>query len=415
MWTIQEVTLSAIQRTFLRCGSIEIPWPVLVIAVNALKAVRYKWGQWDEAMKLQKQLVTYMMVRRFPGSKAILDDNPGKLHNDPLVFDILAGTRKKLAGDEKDKIFALYGLFSELEIQFPKPDYTLPVEDVYRQATIAAIEHDKSLHILYHVPSDKRRTSLASWVPDWAEEGLDPGDPRYGVLNDRLAASGPGTPLFRFSNDQKALVLRGKIIDTIIFKADPLPDATSIALKLRAGVPPEGMRDTYIQHNHTATNILWSWVDISTWAEYPTSEPTKDALQRTLHQDQSEENTRFTADGSFTRWYETMTRANIERLDAMSAFKLFGTNRFHLSVLLFCSRKTFFRTGKAYFGTAPDPLPDSMQAGDVIALVSGLELPLVLRPVDGGYRLITHVYVHGMMYGESWPERQEQLEDIVLV
>jgi hypothetical protein len=119
---IQEVTLSAIQRTSFRCGSTEIPWPVLVIAVDALKAVHCKWGHWGEAMKLQKQLVTYIMVYRFPGSKAILDDNPGKRHNAPLVFDILASTRKKLTGDEKDKTFALLGLFTEPEIQFPKRD-----------------------------------------------------------------------------------------------------------------------------------------------------------------------------------------------------------------------------------------------------------------------------------------------------
>jgi hypothetical protein len=276
-------------------------------------------------------------------------------------------------------------------------------------------KYDKSLHILYHALSDKLRKSLASWVPDWAEQGLDPGDPRYGVLRNRLAASGPETPSFRFFNDKKFLVPRGKIIDTITFKADPLPDAKSIALKLRTGVPPEGIQDTCMQHNHTATNILWSWLNLSPWAKYPTSESSKDALQRTLHQDQSEENARFTADGSFTRWYDTMTRANIECLDATSAFKLFGANHFHLFVLLFCSRKAFFRTEKAYFDTAPDPLPDLMQAGDIIALVSGLEMSLVLRPVDGGYRLITHVYVHGMMYGESWPKGPEQLEDIVLL
>jgi hypothetical protein len=192
MWTIQEVTLSAFQKTILRCGSLEIPWPALFLVADVLKVVRYKWGRWKEATELQKQLTTYLITRRNPGSKAILDDNPGDVHNDPLVFDILANTREKLASNEKDKMFALCGLFTELKIPFPRPDYKLPVEDIYRQTTAASIRHDKVLHVLYHAPSDKRRKSLASWVPDWEEEGFEPTDGRYGVLRDRFTASGPG-------------------------------------------------------------------------------------------------------------------------------------------------------------------------------------------------------------------------------
>jgi hypothetical protein len=188
MWTVQEVTLSAFQRTFVRCGSLEIPWPVLIITLDAMRAVRYKWGRWEEATKLQKQLTIYMVARRIPGSKAIMDDNPRNVHNHPLAFDVLTGTREKLTGNKKDKVIALYGLFTEMEIPMPRPDYKLSVEDTYRQATAAAIRFDKTLYILYHVLSDKRRKTLASWVPDWAEPGFDCGDGRYGVLRSRFAA-----------------------------------------------------------------------------------------------------------------------------------------------------------------------------------------------------------------------------------
>lgn len=56
--------------------------------------------------------------------------------------------------------------------------------------------------------------------------------------------------------------------------------------------------------------------------------------------------------------------------------------------------------------------------GDVIAIVGNLGMPLLRRPVEGEYRLLTHVYVHGIMYGEAWPEREkeeDELEEIVLV
>ncbi|KAJ8118188.1 hypothetical protein OPT61_g794 [Boeremia exigua] len=433
MWTVQKVTLSAIQKTFLRCGAMEIPWPCLVIAVDALKAVDYKWGRWAEATKLQKQLTMYVVMRRIPGSKAILDDNRGNLHNDPLVFDILTGTRKKLAGDEKDKVIALYGLFKEMEIPFPAPDYSLPVEVIYRQATIASIRHDKGLFILYQAPSDKRRKSLASWVPDWADQGFDPKDGRHAILLDRFAASGAGRPLYRFSDNEKVLVLRGKIVDTVIYKTESLPNSASMALRVRAGVPPMEMRDTYMQHHHHTTSVLRSWVEVSKWTQYPTGEQSKDVLRRTLVQDNPEDDRKYNSDGNFDAWYDNMSLSEVElaakglasvgldsqqsldpNMELQTSFNLFAQNPFHTFTTVICSQKCFFYTEKTYFGTAPDPLPDSMQAGDVIVLISGLGMPLLLRRVEGGYRLISHIYVHGLMYGESWPE-DDELSDIRLV
>jgi hypothetical protein len=56
-----------------------------------------------------------------------------------------------------------------------------------------------------------------------------------------------------------------------------------------------------------------------------------------------------------------------------------------------------------------------MMPGDKIVIIRGLEMPLLLRPVENGYKLITHVYVHGMMYGEMWPQDEGCLEDIILL
>lgn len=435
MWTVQEVTLSAFQRTFVRCGSLEIPWPVLIIALDAMRAVRYKWGRWEEATKLQKQLTIYIVARRIPGSKAILDDNLGNVHNDPLAFDILTGTREKLAGNEKDKVIALYGLFAEMEIVMPKPDYNLSVEDIYRQATAAAIRFDKTLYILYHVPSDKRRKTLASWVPDWAERGFDRRDGRYGVLRSRFAASGPCLPLFRFSNNDKALILRGKIIDTVFFKAEPLSDMKAVVSSVHTGDLSDDTQALFLRNTDDAVKKLKSWVEVSTWSDYPTGESSKDALQRTLVQDLPEENGKYTADGSFPAWYHNMCKDDVqlaaERLDQLDlrfhaiggtkaaglsmSFRTFGRNPFHSFIMVSNSLKCFFYTENRYFGTAPDPLPDSMKAGDVVALISGLEMPLVLRSVEGGYRLITHVYLHGVMHGELWPNADSELRDIALL
>jgi hypothetical protein len=57
--------------------------------------------------------------------------------------------------------------------------------------------------------------------------------------------------------------------------------------------------------------------------------------------------------------------------------------------------------------------PHSIQVGDHIALFSGMPCPMVVRPHGQYHRLITPAYVHGIMYGEAWDEKDHQ--DIILV
>lgn len=452
MWTIQEISIAFVDRTFVRCGALEVPWAVLMIAQDGMKTSKYKWGRWAEATSLQKQFMTYLIVQRMPEARAMLDDGKGTYHNDPTVFDILTNTRKKQAGEPKDKVFALYGLMKELEVPFPKPDYSLSVEDAYREATVASIKYDKNLYILYHVPSDQRRPDLASWVPDFSEPGFDPDDPRYGVLRDRFAASGPGAPLYKFSEDHRTLTLRGKVIDTIIYTADAMPGTSEFVSSIGDGSVITERPDEYMKFIHETSAIFRAWVDISKWGDYPTGEQSKDALQRTLVADWPENNVTATTDNSFKEWYDSMNMdeldllaSGLERMglaeqlprvtawggaskryellrrmkeqisDETSSFMAFGSNAFASVALVWSAMRCFFYTENTYFGTAPDPLPDSIQTGDKIVLISGLEMPLVMRSVEGGFRLITHVYVHGIMYGEMWPEDGRELQDIVLV
>ena len=101
--------------------------------------------------------------------------------------------------------------------------------------------------------------------------------------------------------------------------------------------------------------------------------------------------------------------------DIAFTWRLFGTNAVHTLAHMSSSKNCLFYTRNYYFGTAPDPLPVSMMPGDEIAIIRGLEMPLLLRPVEGGYKVITHVYVHEMMYGEMWPEDEDYLKDTIML
>ena len=221
----------------------------------------------------------------------------------------------------------------------------------------------------------------------------------------------------------------------MLFKAEPLPNTKAVVSSVRVGDLSDDIQAQFLRTTDDAVKKLKSWIEISTWSDYPTGELSKDALQRTLVQDLPKENGKYTADDSFAAWYHNMCIDDVElaaeRLDRMNlrfhvvggtttadlsmTFRMFRRNPFHSFVMASNSLKCFFYTENRYFGTAPDPLPESMQAGDVIALVSGLEMPLMLRSVEGGYRLITHVYLHGVMHGELWPETDGELVEIALL
>jgi hypothetical protein len=51
----------------------------------------------------------------------------------------------------------------------------------------------------------------------------------------------------------------------------------------------------------------------------------------------------------------------------------------------------------------------------IAVVVSGLAHPLLLRPVEGGYKVLAHIYLRGIMYGEVWPGNDSILEDLILV
>lgn len=71
---------------------------------------------------------------------------------------------------------------------------------------------------------------------------------------------------------------------------------------------------------------------------------------------------------------------------------------FHFIVLRSMYGRSFFRTVDGYMGSGP---PDT-RAEDHVALISGYQLPMVIRPCGNAYRIVGAAYIHGFMYGEQW-------------
>jgi hypothetical protein len=283
VWTVQEVTLPLVENIIVRYGSIAFPWIFLLMAVNYLKITKYRWGKWNEATHLQKYISGFQMDKRQNGFRGIFDYEPNNVDLYQGILQILASARAKKATKPKDKIFALFGVMKELEVGLPLPNYQKSLQQVYTEAAIACINHDRCLHILFEAPSDNRRSKL----PSWCLIGVMPdGDPQIrGKLSSEkgFQAAGSTSPLRRFSPDQRRLLLSGRLIDSIHHRGAPLEFDSEFDLSFLSIASGKLEFPEFLRKIHPTFGVLRSWVDISSqYKEYPTGETVQIALRHTL-------------------------------------------------------------------------------------------------------------------------------------
>jgi hypothetical protein len=88
--------------------------------------------------------------------------------------------------------------------------------------------------------------------------------------------------------------------------------------------------------------------------------------------------------------------------DMTHIYLLFDTIQSH-QTHVFCT------TESGYIGM----VPQWSRVGDIICLIYGLDVPYVLREVEGRFRLVGNSYVHGLMDGQGLHLPRED-EDFVL-
>jgi len=292
---------------------------------------------------------------------------------------------------------------------------------------------------------------------------------RSPVTRDRFAASGSAEPRWKFTSNPQELIVYGKVVGTVIHRADSFATTPSLS------IPEVTERDATgriivaedLQNAYNIYKIMKEWVEVAyRVGSYPTGENVDNALKTTLLNDYASNNADPRANG-FHEWLALMRatereltvkaaplamllgatpvpqvgirtvvgallrpsrylakreqrRQQVENdvpielrtMLAMTANRCWG---YHSLAQFVSARKSFFRTDGGYFGTAPDMFPDSLQSGDVVALVAGLAMPVVLRKVESGFHLVSHCYVHGMMYGDVWERVEGQIDELTLI
>ncbi|KAL7954059.1 heterokaryon incompatibility domain-containing protein [Trichoderma compactum] len=386
-------------------SSVEVflfPWLYLAIALDMLRASDYKWGDWHSAMQLQAYLSRPLAEKR--------EGNGAK------------------CTDPKDRIFALFGIFQELDIIVPAPDYSETLGRIYAAATVACFTNDPCMEFLYHVPSENRRAGLPSWTVDWGDAAWTAADQRVTVTRKPFTASGMSSPSLQFSENTLRIQIQGSIVDRVRQVGQLLSVKSRQRSAINERLVWDGLRmganngwnlDDTAKDIHAAFEVFASWVDLASSARSQSSgedaENGRYALCETLLEYHSFEGTEqeiVNLKPSFWPWLEAIqvySSATMQQKPtpprSSTALESFLTltkgngSRFQLKIISTCQGKRFVITEDEEIGL----VPDIVQVEDFVALISGLHMPVILRPVNQGrFLYVCHAYIHGLMGGEKW-------------
>ena len=149
LWCWQEINVSS-RHTVLQCGRDQIRWTVFW---RAVLCIHNKERLPSVIFRERCRHIAYLTAEatRFPMS---------------ILLDL---SRSKECTDPRDKVYGVLGLTAPLFNASIKVDYSLPVEQVYKDAFLAHTGVTLRLELLKHCNLPKQSTRGPSWVPDWSK------------------------------------------------------------------------------------------------------------------------------------------------------------------------------------------------------------------------------------------------------
>ncbi|KAK1623393.1 heterokaryon incompatibility protein-domain-containing protein [Colletotrichum phormii] len=423
VWTLQE---AAYTNAFILC---------LDGGGEALSNILQNWGDAHRTHPGPTQLAIHM--RRKILSSLPADASDAVSAEEQKEAAEIAARRGKLnvyqlrwllylqSTEPRDKIYALRAVFPET---FGKVgvDYTDPVEKVYREATRQHILGQDTLTHLLLLGAEGGDTStstststsapstpfplvpdLPSWALNWSNHAMD----GRMLLDVPASSSRGGRPYYRFSPDTRTLYLKGRSVARV-------GDRISSKLPLfdHSFVLADNKED------------LLAWVGD---ARRVSQAFLSDILSPPPPTDASEDNQAANETASLTF---RSTRALLVRIlqanprtetDAASLYALQTPSALADAI---ASRQPstwlkigninaamgsgcMFLTSEGHFGfCVAEPEP-----GDLICVFSGLDFPFVVRSRGSGCVIVGYAVVDGVMDGEVWPDREDELTEWALV
>ncbi|KAI0552265.1 heterokaryon incompatibility protein-domain-containing protein [Xylaria curta] len=378
LWVIQEVNSNEDVR--LLCGGFQVSWDAAVVTASYIlrnATIHRHWG-----FPESNYSNAYYMRRRFWLQRVSLPS-------------LLNWGRSFKASEQLDRVYALMGMPSFTKMRIPwKADYSKSKQMLYEDVATKCIREMKDLRVLTYSQHSQEDKSFPSWVPQWDREAL------YEPINDSLtkvhwnASGDKGLPA---DTEIAAGVLRvnGVVFD-VVESVRPLGDATW----------------SHRQLDHPA-HQFWERQRRES-KTYPTGETNLEAFSFTMtaglgHDLRKALETRESFNADFAAYLSQLLRQSAHNPTAyrsvIAAGK--GGNWSHYDDLVHrkCGNRALLVTKRGYLGLGP-----ACQVGDYVCILRGGEVPFILRPTNGHFRLVGDAYIHGIMEGEGMvdPEMLKQ-------
>ncbi|KAE9363163.1 hypothetical protein N431DRAFT_550864 [Stipitochalara longipes BDJ] len=300
------------------------------------------------------------------------------------LFQTLCVVRSLQASNPRDKIFGVLGLSDHFKSILPTPDYDTSATKLFTNVAKTILVKTESLDILYEATTGTPVSSHPSWVPDWSQLPIMM---HCGLSS--FSAAHNSEAIFAFSLGDRELQVKGKRFDGI--GKIHFADLTAYGLRgsLEDRIP----------------GFLRSCEAGFTLTTYPTGESVEEALWRTfcwnLDNDGYSRASPERGDG-FREWHRLLI--SNDDLAIIVSGMLSQKDAFELIIN---QTTPLCTTAKGFLAA----VPCTTEVGDCIAILSGGNIPFVLRPTgDHYYRLVGPCYVHGIMDGEAFPEDAKDLE-----
>lgn len=298
------------------------------------------------------------------------------------LMDLLNETRELEATDPRDKMYALFPIYSDLYpggVQ-PQVDYTKTPEDVLKDVVVHILLEERNPQALLFC-TNRPPDSACSWV-------LQLKDLRHSILAHWQAVfrvSGETEVKLSINEEQTLITFRGIRLDTIRKVHRPLTSLGDLDGSETSTISREAIQAWF-------TALAAFFFGGHEEQMYIRGGSLPEAVDRLLSLDQVP-GFGLRGRGEVTHWPLRETVAGGGLASPMWQFRHSDVD----DLLIRTGPLSPFWTASGLVG-AGEGQPS---AGDSIVACLGLSLPLVLRPHAGSYRVVGPCYVQGIMYGEG--------------
>ncbi|KAG4437822.1 hypothetical protein IFR05_006709 [Cadophora sp. M221] len=264
VWIVQEVAVAT--EVIFICGGMTFSWDMLanwaemfrdpqisalmsltpqsqnakrnIINFGSIATVKRRYRI---AAPFRKNLKTYKMADAILKALNKRDPQVGNKPNEPTIMDninvalmptslpfLLTDFGEFNSTDPRDKIFAFTGLATDETNSAFAPDYTKPVETVYRETAVYLYKGQEPFSVISCAGiGSERKIKLPTWVPDWTSLPANAPFTRPGYFDDlstdtRCSASGETKARVSFDEAYPDILgLGGIIVDEIAFAGRP--------------------------------------------------------------------------------------------------------------------------------------------------------------------------------------------------